>query len=85
MSYRVIVKPSAERAVERLPLAVATRVVAAMTALADDPRPPGCKKMQGTPNLWRIRTGDYRIVYEIYDREIVIVVLKIAHRKDVYR
>jgi mRNA interferase RelE/StbE len=85
VSYRVIVKPSAERAVERLPLAVATRVVAALTALAEDPRPHGCTKMQGAPNLWRIRTGDYRIVYEIDDRAIVIVVLRVAHRKDVYR
>jgi len=85
VSYRVIVKPSAEREVNRLPLAVATRVVAAMTALGDDPRPPGVKKMQGAENLWRVRVGDYRIVYEIHDREIVIVVLRIAHRKDVYR
>ena len=85
MPYRVIVKPSADRALKRLPLALATRIVATMTALQNDPRPPGVKKIQGAANLWRLRVADYRIVYEIHHRDIVIVVLRIAHRKDVYR
>ncbi len=84
MPYRVIVKPSADRQLKRLPLAVATRLVAAMTALEDDPRPKGCKKLAGM-DAWRIRVADYRIVYEIHEREIVILVLRIAHRKDIYR
>lgn len=84
MAYHVIVKPSAARELKRLPLALATRIVAAMTALEHDPRPPGCKKLSGL-DAWRVRVGDYRLVYEIHEREIVIVVLRIAHRKDVYR
>ena len=56
-----------------------------MTALQNDPRPPGVKKIQGAANLRRLRVADYRIVYEIHHRDIVIVVLRIAHRKDVYR
>ena len=85
MGYRIILKPSADRALTRLPLALADRIERTLEALAADPRPPGVKKMQGAANLWRVRVSDYRIVYEIHDREIVIVVLRIAHRKDVYR
>jgi mRNA interferase RelE/StbE len=85
VSYRIILKPSAERELSRLPLALTERIERTIDALAADPRPAGVKKMQGAANLWRVRVGDYRIVYEIHDREIVIMVLKIAHRKDVYR
>jgi mRNA interferase RelE/StbE len=85
VSYRIVFKPSAERELHRLPLSVANRIERTIDGLAEEPRPPGVKKMQGTANLWRVRAGDYRIVYEIHDREIVIVVLRIAHRKYVYR
>ena len=85
MAYRIILKPSAQRELNRLPLPLTERIERTIDALAIDPRPPGVKKMQGPVNLWRVRVSDYRIVYEIHDREIVIVVLRIGHRKDVYR
>ena len=85
MAYRILLKPSAERELNRLPLALTERIERTIDALAADSRPPGVKKMQGAANLWRVRVSDYRIVYEIHDREIVIVVLRLANRKDVYR
>jgi mRNA interferase RelE/StbE len=85
VEYRVIVKPSADKELRRLPLDVQRRIVSVMRALATNPRPPGVVKMQGGDNLWRIRLGLYRIIYEIHDERILILVLRIAHRKDVYR
>ena len=68
-----------------MPRETQRRLVAAMRDLATEPRPPSVVKMQGDPNLWRIRVGDYRIVYEIHDGRVLILVLKIGHRKDIYR
>lgn len=55
-----------------------------MRAMAANPRPSGVVKMQGADNLWRIRVGDYRVVYEIHDARVLILVLNIGHRKDIY-
>jgi mRNA interferase RelE/StbE len=85
VAWQIVLKPSAKRELARLPVVLTERIERTIDALAADPRPPGVKKMQGAANLWRVRVGDYRIVYEIHDRKIVIVVLRIAHRKDVYR
>lgn len=60
-------------------------VVARIRALADDPRPPGCVKLSGLEALYRVRQGRYRILYSIKDRQLVIVIIQIADRKDVYR
>jgi mRNA interferase RelE/StbE len=58
---------------------------AAIDLLADDPRPPACRKLKGEDNAYRVRVGDYRIVYEILDDRLVIHVVQIGHRRDVYR
>jgi len=65
--------------------AVQRRIVAAMEGLAADPRPPGCVKLQGEDELWRIRLGDYRVVYAVRDEKLMVLVVRVAHRKDVYR
>jgi len=83
--YQHIIKPSAEKQLDRLPANVRRRVVAALEDLRHDPRPPGCVKLTGKPELWRIRVGVYRVVYEIRDVELTILVVRIVHRKDVYR
>ena len=83
--YDVYFKPSAERELRRLPEDQQRRLVARIELLAFDPRPEGVVKMAGAENLWRIRVGWYRVVYEIHDREVEILVLRIGHRKDVYR
>ena len=83
--YAVYFKPSADRQLAKLPRDVQRRIVTAVEALADDPRPPGAVKITGDNNLWRIRVGDYRVVYEIRKGRLVVLVLRVAHRKDVYR
>jgi len=54
-------------------------------ALADNPRPPGCVKLSGASGLWRIRAGVYRIIYQIQDERLLIAVMRVGHRRDVYR
>jgi mRNA interferase RelE/StbE len=83
--YEVYLRPSADRALKRLPVATQKRVVARIDELGEDPRPPGVAKLVGGENLWRIRVGDYRVVYEIHDDRLIVLVLRVAHRRDVYR
>jgi mRNA interferase RelE/StbE len=83
--YQVLLERSAERDLRRLSADVHDRVIEAIRALADDPRPPGCRKLAGTKNDWRIRTGDYRILYDIADTVRIVRVNRVRHRRDVYR
>lgn len=83
--YRVAVERRGERDLRRLPLDIRLRVARAMRSLANDPRPAGCRKLAGTKNDWRIRVGDYRVVYEIGDAERLVRVYRIRHRREVYR
>ena len=66
--YRVLLERTAEKDLARLSSAIHARVIAAIQALATNPRPPGCRKLAGSKHDWRIRVGDYRVVYEIADR-----------------
>ena len=84
-SYRLEITASAEKALTRLPKADRVRVARAIGELAAVPRPDGCRKMKGQEDVYRIRVGVYRVIYSIEDRRIVVVVLKIGHRKQVYR
>ena len=81
-----VIKPSVARALRHLPAPVRVKLVAVIDGLADDPRPPGCKKLAGQPDRYRVRAaGTYRVVYEIRDDRLVIVVIRIGHRREVYR
>jgi mRNA interferase RelE/StbE len=82
-SYKVIIKRSAEKEIEALPLKDRRRVVGKIQSLADNPRPPGCEKLSGA-DKYRLRQGDYRILYEIIDRDLIITVVRVGHRRDVY-
>jgi mRNA interferase RelE/StbE len=82
--YAVFFKPSAEKALRKLPKMVQKRIVAAVEGLQDDPRLPHCVKLKGEPDLWRIRVGDYRVVYTIRDEVLTVLVVRVAHRRDVY-
>jgi mRNA interferase RelE/StbE len=84
-SYSVIYKPSADKALRKLPEKAQRRIVAASEALADNPRPPGAVKLHGDDDLWRIRVGQYRVVYTIQDEALIVLVVRVAHRKDIYR
>jgi mRNA interferase RelE/StbE len=83
--YELIIRPSAEKQMDRLPAKVRQRVVAALDELRNEPRPPPCAKLHGRDDLWRIRVGQYRVVYTIQDEELVVLVVRVAHRKDVNR
>lgn len=83
--YEILLERRAERDLKQLPADVFQRVVAAMLQLANDPRPSGCKKLTGSVNDWRIRVGDYRVLYEIGDHTQVIRVMRVRHRRDAYR
>ncbi len=85
MTYQVEVAPAAIRQLRKLDPAARRRVQAAIELLADEPRPSGAKKLVGGEGEWRVRTGDYRIVYEINDNILLVLVVALRHRRDIYR
>jgi mRNA interferase RelE/StbE len=84
-SYRIDVSATAERQIRKLPRAEQLRVLRAIVALSTDPRPPGCRKLSAHDDVFRIRVGRYRVLYAVEDRRLVIILLKVGDRKDVYR
>lgn len=82
--YELRVRPSVAKDLRGLPRADVERILARMEALRDDPRAPGCEKLSGA-ELYRVRQGVYRIVYEIHDEHIVVEVIRVGHRGEVYR
>jgi mRNA interferase RelE/StbE len=85
MRYQIRIKPQAEKALAGLDHAVRRRIARAIGRLSECPRPAGCAKLTGAKDAYRIRVGDYRVVYQIEDRVLVVYVIRIAHRRDVYR
>ena len=85
MVYKVELRPSARRELLKLPQHDQVRLVRAMDGLAKEPRPKGVKKLTGAEDLYRIRVRDYCIVYQIQDDRLIVLVVRIGHRKDVYR
>lgn len=84
--YRVLIKPSAAREIEAVEQKKdRQRVVAGIRSLADDPRPPGCEKLAGEDDRYRIRVGRYRVIYSVGDAQLVVFVVRVGHRKNVYR
>jgi mRNA interferase RelE/StbE len=82
--YQITIKPSAVKEFNGLPATVATRVVAKIKALAATPRPPGVKKLEGEPVRWRIRIGDWRVIYSIDDKKRVVDIIYVRHRSKAY-
>ena len=86
MSYTVELAPAAARRLKKLdPAARARRIRGVIELLHDNPRPPAATQLVGGDGEWRVRTGDYRVIYDIDDHTVRILVLAIGHRKDVYR
>lgn len=84
-SYKVLIKPSARKELLAVPAKKdRQRLVRRIEALADDPRPRGCEKLSGY-DRYRLRQGRYRIVYEVRDKDVLVIVVKVGHRRDVYR
>ena len=83
--YTVVFARSARRELERLEAGVARRIISRVEALAEDPRPPGCVKLQAADDLWRIRVGDYRVIYSLDDDARLVDVRVVRHRSDAYK
>jgi mRNA interferase RelE/StbE len=85
MGYTIKFSAHAARSFRKLPRQIQVRLYAAIEPLKDDPRLPGSEKLKGSNNAYRIRVGDYRVLYEIMDDELVVYIIEAGHRREVYR
>jgi len=85
MAYTILLAPPAERQLKAFTPSVQKRLVRRLKTLRENPRPQGVKKLAGEDNLYRIREGDYRIIYTIDEKELIVLVVKIGDRKEIYR
>jgi mRNA interferase RelE/StbE len=84
MKFQVILPRSVQKELDRLPDEIARRILIRLAGLENDPRPADVKKLKGR-DAWRIRVGDYRVIYEIHDRILQIIVITVGHRREIYR
>ncbi len=84
MSYRVLIPKSVHKQINKLPSSVSESVISKLEALQENPRPAGSLKMRGSEG-WRIRLGDYRLIFDIDDRQKLVVVRRVGHRREIYR
>ena len=85
MLYQVEIAPSAQRDFKRLPHEIVRRVDAAILSFEENPRPQGCAKLEGSDNDYRVRIGDYRILYEVNDAKKIVTIAHVRKRSDAYR
>ncbi|HSE58168.1 MAG TPA: type II toxin-antitoxin system RelE/ParE family toxin [Nitrospiraceae bacterium] len=85
MPYTVQLAPAAQRQLQSLPKPLQSQITKRLLKLEVTPRPEGVKKLEGENDLYRLRVGDYRIIYTIRDRELIVLVLKVSHRREIYR
>ena len=83
--YEVWIAQGVAKSLARLPRREQQRIRAAIDLLADEPRPPGCVALQGEERVYRVRVGVYRIVYEVHDERLVVLVVRVGHRCGIYR
>jgi mRNA interferase RelE/StbE len=84
VNYAVHILRSAQKQLSKINHMDQARIISAIRELANDPRPPGNKKLSGR-QAWRIRIGAYRVIYEIHDQDLVVLVIEVGHRQDIYR
>lgn len=84
MTYQVALSPSATRQLRKFDPAVRRRIQAVLELLAENPRPPAATRLVGGAGEWRVRTGDYRVIYEIHEGQLLVLVLRVGHRREVY-
>jgi mRNA interferase RelE/StbE len=84
-NYKIEITTTAERFLKKIPKKDLEKVVEAIHILAISPFPSGCRKLKGEEDVYRIRQGNYRIIYEVIDSKLIVLVLKIGHRKDIYK
>jgi len=85
MAYAIEFVPSARRELRKLPREVQLKLNERIDSLSSDPRPRGSRKLKGSDELWRVRVSDYRIVYEVRDKVLLVLVVRVAHLREVYR
>lgn len=83
--YRIEYAKGVEKDFRKIPTKAADRIAASIDKLGADPRPAGCVKLVGFETAYRIRVGDYRVIYQIHDSVMIILVIEVGHRKDIYR
>jgi len=84
VTYQILLAPAAARQLRKFDAPVRRRIQAVLELLAAEPRPPSATQLVGGSGEWRVRTGDYRIIYEIHDDQLLVLVLRMGHRRDVY-
>ena len=85
MAHEVVLQPSAARELRNLPKVIRKRIGKKIDELAENPRPPDAKALAGGEGFRRVRAGDYRIVYTVKDQVLIVLVVRIGHRRDIYR
>ena len=83
-NYKIFIKPSAVKELNKIPKKELIKITESIKSLSDNPRPPGCEKL-AAQNSYRIRQGSYRIIYTIEDDRLIVIIVKVGHRRDVYR
>ncbi len=83
--YEVYIEKTAETDLKRLPTTTFNRIIPRIKKLAENPRPSGCRKLAGSKNDWRIRIGDHRVLYEIDEKARAVRIMRVRHRREVYR
>ena len=84
VKFSIDIKASAQKELDALDNPIFARIDRKIMSLADNPRPPGCKKLRGYKDQWRIRVGDYRVVYLLDDAKALVTIVRVAHRREVY-
>ncbi|MGN5733789.1 type II toxin-antitoxin system RelE family toxin [Arthrobacter psychrochitiniphilus] len=84
-SYRIEFTTAAAKELRKLDPGIRRRILSGIAELGQDPRPAGCKKLAGESTAWRIRVGDYRILYEVVDNLLLVTVVRVAHHREVYK
>jgi mRNA interferase RelE/StbE len=84
MRWNVEIERKAQKALKKIPDPYKSNIIQAIEGLTNEARPSGCTKLKGASDLWRVRVNDYRIVYQIKDEQLLILIIRIGHRKDIY-
>jgi len=85
MSYSLEFRPSALKALRKLPRHISDQLHETFEKLKQNPRPPGSLKMKGTDGFWRVRSGDYRVIYDIRDSCLIVLIVDVGHRSSIYK
>lgn len=84
-NYKIEITTTAEKSLRKIPKKDIQKIVDAIQILAISPFPEGCRKLKGEEDIYRVRQGNYRIIYEVIEKRLIILVLKVGHRKDIYK